>query len=138
MCEAEDQAVTETTMETSTPEERYIVSGARIKLFTFSPQSEVTEFDEMSSADQLRYARQQRALKTGIESKIQDGAQEPCQERRHDPWKGEEPHGIGTGAASSNVTATPHTEGEGETSSGTSDVHATPGAARRSLADAAH
>ena len=59
VCEAEDQAVTETTMEKSTPEERYIVSGARIKLFTFSPQSEVKEFDEMSFADQLRYARQQ-------------------------------------------------------------------------------
>ena len=60
----------------------------------------------MSFADQLLYAHQQQFLKTGIESKVQDGVQDPFQERSHGPWKGEELHGMGTGAASSNDKAT--------------------------------
>ena len=109
MFETEDQSVTGTTKEKATPDERYLVSGARIKLFTFSPKNEVKEFDDMSFECQLRYAHHHQSLKTGIESKIQDGVQDPFQERSHDPWKGEERHFTGTGAASSNDKAS---EGE--------------------------
>ena len=105
LLETEYQSVTGTTKEKATPEERYLVSGARIKLFTFSPKNEVKEFDDMSFASQLWYAHQQLSLKTGIESKIQDGVQDPFQERSHDPWNGEEIQVTGTGAASSNDKA---------------------------------
>ena len=97
--------MTETTKEKATPEERNLVPGTRVNLFTFSPKNEVNEFDEMSFANQLRYVRQQQSLKTDIESKIQDGVQDPFQERSHDPWKGEGRHFTGTDAASSNDKA---------------------------------
>jgi len=49
--EKEDQSVTGTTKEKATPEERYLVSGARIRLFVFSPEGDLKKFDEMSFQD---------------------------------------------------------------------------------------
>ena len=74
----EDQSATGTTKGSATPDERYLVSGARLNIYTFSPQNKLKEFDGMSFARQLLYAQQQQSLKTGIESKIQDGVQDHC------------------------------------------------------------
>ena len=84
----EDQSVTGTTKEKATPDERYLVSGARIRFIVSSSESELKKFDEMGFQDQLQFAQQR---KTGIGSKIQDGAPDPFQEIGLDPWKGKCP-----------------------------------------------
>ena len=75
--ETEDQSVKGTTKEKATPGERYLVSGARLRLFVLSPPDELKKFDDMSFQRQLHFARQRKSLSTGIESKIQDGVQDP-------------------------------------------------------------
>ena len=90
MCEKEDQSATGTTKEGATLGERYLVSGARLKIYTLFPKDKLKEFDGMSFARQLLYAHQQQSLKSGVESKIQDGVQDPFQERGQDPWKGKQ------------------------------------------------
>ena len=42
----------------------------------------------MSFGKQLQYAHKHKLMKTGTESKIQDGVQDPFQDDSHDPWKG--------------------------------------------------
>ena len=105
VCEKEDQSATGTTKQSATLDERYLVSGARLKIYTLFPKDKLKEFDGMSFARQLLYARQQQSLKTGVESKIQDWERDPFQERDQDPWKGKELHPTGTGSASSNDKA---------------------------------
>ena len=80
----------ETTKEAATPDERYQVSGTRIRL-SFYPAIEVEEYNEMSFGEQLQYAHKHKLKKTGIESKIQDGVQDPFQDDSYDPWKGKKP-----------------------------------------------
>ena len=77
--------------EESTPEERYLVSGARIRLYVFSPEVDLKAFDEMSFQDQLQHARQQESLRTATQSKTQVGVRDPFQDHSFDPWKGEAP-----------------------------------------------
>ena len=83
--ETKDKSAIGTTKEEAAPNERYLVSRARIRLYVHSPEGEVRKFDEMSFQDQLHFAQQR---KTGIGSKIQDGAPDPFQENGRDPWKG--------------------------------------------------
>ena len=78
--EAEDQSVTGTTKDTATPNERYLVSGMRTNIFVFASKNELKEFDEKNFEDQLLQAVQYNSWKTGTESKIQDGVQDPFQE----------------------------------------------------------
>ena len=104
--ETEDKSATGTTKEKATPNERYLVSRARIRFYVHSPEGEVMKFDEMSFQDQLQFAQQRKSLpqylrekvgkhlpvgRTGIGSKVQDGASDPFQDTDCDPWKGKGP-----------------------------------------------
>ena len=90
--EQEGQTAAGTTKDRATPNERHLVSRARIRLYVHSSEGEVVQFDEMSFQDQLQFARQKKfhlpAGGAGTGSKGQDGASDPFQDTDCDPWKG--------------------------------------------------
>ena len=67
--EAEDQSVKGTTKDTATPNERYLVSRVRTRIYVFSSKDALKEFDEHNFEDQLLHAVQSNSRKTGTESK---------------------------------------------------------------------
>ncbi len=139
--------------EESTPEERYLVSGARIRIYVFSPEVDLKAFDEMSFQDQLQHARQQESLRTATQSKTQVGVRDPFSGPQLRPLegRGSRTQGVpGSQGRSPGITGDTSSAGiqdpwstrrspgrTGETSSaGTQDQHTPKSEARQPLADA--
>ena len=64
----------------------YLVSTARVQLRMNSTKAEVKQYDQWSFGEMLQYARRRQGPGLGKGSQDQDGAADPLQDNRPDPW----------------------------------------------------
>ena len=69
-----------------TADDRYQVSLARMKILAMSTRIEVRKFDEMEVKVQLKIARQDPFSGLAGIGQDQDGAKDPLQDQKNDPW----------------------------------------------------